>query len=243
MIEVFPWKHAQQTMAYYLLGLGSFGTNQPQRCQLALFLMLVDRLRAHRQQQGTPRRSTGHDRRPEVSGQASANQGWHEASPVVFDPVFSFTERRVLEELGCMVPEHNECCAYPTPAASLFFLPHGGLLMYENLLAANWQPEALQRVCLIGNNLREYKDRVPAEELAATAPHMVAALPWLRPGLLLPEDLPVPAGVLNSTCIQVFEPPSALPAASLAADGVAAQDKLLVSELDVRPLPAMGIDR
>lgn len=161
--------------------------------------------------------------------------------PSVFDPVLSVTERVALARLGCHVPETNDGCAYIARKPSLVFMPHGGLQMYDNLLAANWRAGTLPHVCLVGNDLRGYALRLLPRELARHAPHVGALQIALRVGEAPPSYETLP-GAFNDTRVQTLssaEESPALPDTAVDAGAHCGTQVTLASELDLRPLPTL----
>ncbi|KAK8965149.1 Protein SENSITIVITY TO RED LIGHT REDUCED 1 [Platanthera guangdongensis] len=85
------------------------------------------------------------------------------AGPIeVFDPVLSAAECAVLVSLGCTVIANDECGRREATAPSIFYMPHCEAVLYENLLNANWKPEMLRRMVLLGNSFGAY-DRSVSE--------------------------------------------------------------------------------
>ncbi|KAK8952994.1 Protein SENSITIVITY TO RED LIGHT REDUCED 1 [Platanthera guangdongensis] len=79
------------------------------------------------------------------------------AGPIeVFDPVLSAAECAVLVSLGCTVITYNECCRREATAPTIFYMPHCEAVLYENLLRANWKPEMLRRMVVLGNSFGYY---------------------------------------------------------------------------------------
>ncbi|XP_065933928.1 uncharacterized protein [Magallana gigas] len=72
-------------------------------------------------------------------------------SLLLYDPKFLSVEKDVLTSFGFQVLKENEeakrCCERPT----LFYMPHCGKSLYNNLLFANWSPDRLCHVVIIGN--------------------------------------------------------------------------------------------
>lgn len=100
------------------------------------------------------------------------------------DPQFSPAERAFLsEKLSFQASDANDDCRHaipllpmPVPAdelnagagagavcsCTLFYMPHCGKPMYNNVLFANWSPGRLSRVVLFGNSLTSVRDRAPS---------------------------------------------------------------------------------
>uniref|UniRef100_A0A2K6F3W6 SRR1 domain containing n=1 Tax=Propithecus coquereli TaxID=379532 RepID=A0A2K6F3W6_PROCO len=79
----------------------------------------------------------------------------------VYDPLFSQLEIAVLNTLGVTVLSENEegkrsVCGEPT----LFYMPHCGTALYNNLLWSNWSADALSQMVIIGNSFRGLQERL-----------------------------------------------------------------------------------
>jgi hypothetical protein len=94
-------------------------------------------------------------------------------SVMVYDPLLSPQEKAALEELGCVNIHHNELCRRQVHTCTLFYMPHCGRAMYNNLLWANWSPQFLSKVTIIGNSFQSYIERVPHQEMRENAPFIL----------------------------------------------------------------------
>jgi len=70
----------------------------------------------------------------------------------IFDPLFNPLECELLELLGCDLLTANEEGKRRALTKTLFYMPHCGKGLYNNLLYSNWSPEDLQNVIVIGNS-------------------------------------------------------------------------------------------
>lgn len=52
-----------------------------------------------------------------------------------------------------------QMCKYTTKECTLFYMPHCGIAMYNNLLWANWDPATLSDMAVIGNRFSSYNER------------------------------------------------------------------------------------
>ena len=52
-----------------------------------------------------------------------------------------------------------QMCKYTTKECTLFYMPHCGIAMYNNLLWANWDPSTLSKIAIIGNRFSGYNQR------------------------------------------------------------------------------------
>lgn len=48
---------------------------------------------------------------------------------------------------------------YVIDEQTLVFMPHCGVKLYERFLRANWTEEGMDRIILVGNDLRAYVER------------------------------------------------------------------------------------
>lgn len=79
----------------------------------------------------------------------------------VYDPLFNQAEVSVLNSLGVTVLSENEegkrsIQGQPT----VFYMPHCGTALYNNLLWSNWSIDALSRVVIIGNSFQCIQERL-----------------------------------------------------------------------------------
>jgi len=78
----------------------------------------------------------------------------------VYDPLFSQLEIAVLNALGVTALSENEegrrsVGGEPT----VFYMPHCGTALYNNLLWGNWSVDALAKMLIIGNSFRGLEER------------------------------------------------------------------------------------
>ena len=90
------------------------------------------------------------------------------------DPQFSPSELTFLnDQLSFHASNGNDDCRHAVSAepthtsCTLFFMPHCGKPMYNNVLLANWSPARLSRVVLFGNSLTNIRERAPSTALFA----------------------------------------------------------------------------
>ncbi|XP_014666662.1 PREDICTED: SRR1-like protein isoform X2 [Priapulus caudatus] len=97
---------------------------------------------------------------------------------IAFDPIFTASEKAYLTQQGISLIEKNEegrrrACN----GGTLFFMPHCDKPLYSNLLCANWEPEHLSRVILVGNSFRNMAENLPCRKLQELAPFVLKVLP------------------------------------------------------------------
>jgi hypothetical protein len=119
------------------------------RFQLAALLLLVDSLG---QQSATA------DSRDAAAAAIDDDAGWG-VRLVAYDPMFNAVDRLVLAETKCTVLRANMEGRHPArqdAAATLFYMPHCGRLLYNNAVYANWG-SGLRRMFIIGNSIVDAK--------------------------------------------------------------------------------------
>ncbi|XP_076063870.1 SRR1-like protein isoform X3 [Oratosquilla oratoria] len=79
----------------------------------------------------------------------------------VYDPVFSKADKHVLKEFGLNVSEENEEGKRRITCPTLFYMPHCGKALYNNLLWANWTLSSLANCIIIGNSFATTVQNVP----------------------------------------------------------------------------------
>ncbi|KAJ2459830.1 hypothetical protein GGF42_001223 [Coemansia sp. RSA 2424] len=125
-----------------------------------------------------------------------------------FDPVARPTDCETLGQFGVSIIAENEEGKRSVTRKTMFFMPHCEEFLYNNLLAANWSPEQLARILIVGNRISRYQDTQSSEEFAKKSPYILHALPATVCTDLPSEKL---LGLRNSpyaltdTCVQQFE--------------------------------------
>ncbi|XP_052781042.1 SRR1-like protein [Mya arenaria] len=121
----------------------------------------------------------------------------------VYDPIFTADEKGVLDELGFTVLSKNEegkrqCNPDRT---TLFYLPHCGKALYNNVLWANWGPQ-LGRVVIVGNSFDSMIERTPQRILEHTANYVVKIKQYTKESpLAVPDQY---NDVFNDTSVMSF---------------------------------------
>ncbi|GAB1290003.1 SRR1-like protein [Apodemus speciosus] len=154
-------------------GLGTFASCPTARVQLAFMLLLLEKCQIPR------------------------SHCW------VYDPLFSQTEVSVLTSLGVTVLSENEegkrsVQGQPT----VFYMPHCGTALYNNLLWSNWSVDALSRVVIIGNSFQGLEERLLVRILQENYPYVAKILKGL-------EEVPLPqtpryTDTFNDTSVHWF---------------------------------------
>uniref|UniRef100_A0A4W2CNJ5 SRR1-like domain-containing protein n=1 Tax=Bos indicus x Bos taurus TaxID=30522 RepID=A0A4W2CNJ5_BOBOX len=121
----------------------------------------------------------------------------------VYDPLFSRLEIAVLNALGVVVLGDNEegkrsVCGEPT----IFYMPHCGTALYNNLLWRNWSVDALSKVVIIGNSFGGLEERLLTRILHKHYPYVAKILTGLEE-LAFPQT-PRYMDVFNDTSLHWF---------------------------------------
>jgi hypothetical protein len=76
----------------------------------------------------------------------------------VYDPVLSPSECRVMEGMGCLMIGVDEEGLKSIQTHTIFYMPHCEDWLYNNVLQANWMPEKLNQLVILGNSFRSYHE-------------------------------------------------------------------------------------
>ncbi|XP_066269253.1 SRR1-like protein [Branchiostoma lanceolatum] len=130
----------------------------------------------------------------------------------VYDPVFSSSEKLLLEKLGCQRILTNEEGKRPVDRRTLFYMPHCGKPLYNNLLWANWGQQ-LSKLVILGNSLSNMALRFPRQELEKSAFYIHSILDYTK-------EIPLPNNfhfldVFNDLSLHVFPVTDTSPPPSL----------------------------
>ncbi|KAI8497628.1 hypothetical protein Bbelb_249340 [Branchiostoma belcheri] len=125
----------------------------------------------------------------------------------VYDPVFSSSEKVLLQKLGCQLILENEEGKRRVDRKTLFYMPHCGKPLYNNLLWANWGQQ-LRNVVILGNSLSNMALRCPNQELEKAAFYIHSILDHTK-------EFPLPNNfhfqdIFNDLSLHVF-PVAAIP--------------------------------
>lgn len=77
-----------------------------------------------------------------------------------YDPVLSASEVKYLNSIGGRQITVNEEGKREAKVKTVFFMPHCGRALYNNVLWRNWSCEGFSRLFIIGNSFKRYVDQV-----------------------------------------------------------------------------------
>ncbi|KAM8918491.1 SRR1-like protein isoform 2-T2 [Lycaon pictus] len=121
----------------------------------------------------------------------------------VYDPLFSQLEIGVLNSLGLTVLSENEEGKRSVDGEpTIFYMPHCGTALYNNLLWSNWSLDALSQMLLIGNSFQGLEERLLGRILQKNYTYIAKILKGLEE-LELPETSQY-TDVFNDTSIHWF---------------------------------------
>ena len=102
---------------------------------------------------------------------------WLNLPCLLYDPVLVSKEIDIVKHFDISVLEVNEECKRSVDRRTLFYMPHCGKPMYNNLLWANWG-KSLENLCIIGNSFSTYSIRTPSRLLKETVRYMADITPY-----------------------------------------------------------------
>jgi len=109
-----------------------------------------------------------------------------------------------------VAPDDKEA-RYELLEPTLMYMPHCDLPFYNNLFEANWSPERLGNMILLGNDLEDYVVHGPTKRIQAKGPLIIKIVPHLHATALPGEFRPESAAFndLQLQFVKVAELPSA----------------------------------
>ncbi|XP_054749280.2 uncharacterized protein LOC129254783 [Lytechinus pictus] len=97
----------------------------------------------------------------------------------LYDPNFTEVEKEILEKLGFSLINKNEEGKRKSSQPTLFFMPHCGKPLYNNLLWANWSLE-LSNIIILGNSFNNFSERFTDKLLKEEVPYIHKIIPYHR---------------------------------------------------------------
>lgn len=119
----------------------------------------------------------------------------------LFDPKFNKEEKLTLQTLGLSIIQENEVGKRKCNRKTLFYMPHCGKALYNNLLWTNWGL-GLEELVIIGNSFSRMVDNTPKRILDKTGHYILKVQPYVTE-----TELPVTdkfEDVFNDTVIHTF---------------------------------------
>ncbi|KAL3699521.1 hypothetical protein R1sor_017543 [Riccia sorocarpa] len=78
---------------------------------------------------------------------------------LVYDPIMTAIECRVMRTLGCVPLETNDNGRRAINGPTLFYMPHNEVELYDSVLQTSLNPFRLNQIAIIGNSFRMYSER------------------------------------------------------------------------------------
>ncbi|XP_013782894.1 SRR1-like protein [Limulus polyphemus] len=97
---------------------------------------------------------------------------------LLYDPMFSSSEIQLLKKAGCEIIVKNEEGKRSVKTKTLFYMPHCGKPLYNSVLWANWSPDHLPLVVILGNSFNTMMCNTPVKWLEDSVPYIVKVLPF-----------------------------------------------------------------
>ncbi|KAI9202329.1 uncharacterized protein BJ171DRAFT_514724 [Polychytrium aggregatum] len=88
----------------------------------------------------------------------------------IFDPIMSEMDRAIADHFNLTVIDTNERGKRTVSRPTLFYMPHCGAALYNNVLWANWGASSLTNIAIIGNSFDMYCCSSLDSKLAAEGP-------------------------------------------------------------------------
>jgi len=82
------------------------------------------------------------------------------------------------------------------------YMPHCERELYSNALSANWNPEQLECLIIVGNRFAAYVERLTTRLLKGSAPFVPHIVPYLECHPF-PDNFDNPT-IFNDTCVHLF---------------------------------------
>lgn len=124
-------------------GLGSIDNNLCSRYQLALFLLIIDEINKFSIMNCSNEKINNNETKLNIN------------LVEFYDPVFNQNDKILLTDyFHFKLATKNEKCfkSIEKNALNLFYMPHCGKAMYNNLLYSNWSKRSLTHLIILGNS-------------------------------------------------------------------------------------------
>ncbi|XP_076106699.1 SRR1-like protein [Mytilus galloprovincialis] len=119
-----------------------------------------------------------------------------------YDPKFYSEEELYLKDAGFTVIPENEEGKRKTEKKTLFYMPHCGKSLYNNLIWANWNPDSLSKCIIVGNSFTNILERNPRRKLEDSCWYLLSIAPFAKEEKL-PENFQY-TDIFNDTVITSF---------------------------------------
>ncbi|XP_028406366.1 SRR1-like protein [Dendronephthya gigantea] len=93
----------------------------------------------------------------------------------IYDPVFGNLDQQIIKHFELELIPRNEEAKRCVAQKTLFFVPHCGKPIYNNILWANWGV-GLENVIIFGNSFASYQERLPLRQLKSEASYIAEIL-------------------------------------------------------------------
>ncbi len=98
----------------------------------------------------------------------------------LYDPILTPDEITMTEGLKLKLIDTNEEGKRCVNTKTIFFMPHCGKALYNNLLWKNWCKDQLKNIIIIGNSFSNIHDSLPRRILSEQYPFILKILPYTQ---------------------------------------------------------------
>ena len=98
----------------------------------------------------------------------------------LYDPILTADEKAMAQGSNLTLIETNEEGKRGVHTRTLFFMPHCGKALYNNLLWKNWSKDQLKNIIIIGNSFSNIHDNLPRRVLSEQYPFILDILPYTQ---------------------------------------------------------------
>ena len=82
-----------------------------------------------------------------------------------------------IEAFNCTCLTIDKECRRKVERPTLFFMPHLPFYLFDNVLEANWNPDNLNKIIILGNTFSDCMVNTSKIKLVLTKPHMLRQIP------------------------------------------------------------------
>jgi len=122
----------------------------------------------------------------------------------LYDPILNEMSISFAEKMGWTVLSINEEGKHKIFRTTIFFMPHCGRALYNNLLWANWEPSLLSDMAIIGNSFQRYANSLIEKSKRQEQAYIEKIIPFTME-TELENDFSI-YGAFNDTSFHQFLP-------------------------------------
>lgn len=124
---------------------------------------------------------------------------------VGYDPMWMQHDKEVVKHFGMKLIEKNEeCCKNVGKTRTLFYMIHCDKHLYNNLLWANWDPDSLHEIIIVGNSFNTMQETTPNRILKSEFKYIHSVMDCKIVSEYCLKNWNEEDDVFNNTSIQTF---------------------------------------